>query len=405
MPLRWWIAALLFASTTINYIDRQALNVMAPYLKEEYRWTNSDFATVVIAFRIAYALMQLVGGRIVDWLGTRRGLSLAVIWYSVAAMITSMATGLWSFRVCRFLLGVGEAANWPAATKAVAEWFPPKERGWAVALFDSGSAIGGAVAPSLVVWLYYSFGSWRPAFVITGALGFLWLIAWRAVMPIKPPQEVSVAARPGGASWSVLVRHRQTWGVIAIRALLDPYWFLIADWFALFLTSKGFRIEDTLFGFWLPFLSADFGNFFGGGISSWFIRRGWPVGAARRVVYLICGPMMLMLIPATMTSNLWALLGCFAIATFGYAACSTMHLVLPSDLFESGSVATVSGMSGMVTGLVTIATTYAVGAVTDKYSFTPILLAASAAPVLATIAVFALVRNTEASGKGLVVKI
>src|SRR5262249_23509044 len=163
-------------STVINYIDRQTLNVLAPYLKAQYHWTNSDFALIVIAFRISYAVVQLVGGRLVDVLGTRRGLGLAVAWYSLIAMLTSPPSGLKSFCIFGFLLGAGEAANWPGATKAVAEWFPARERGIAVALFDSGSAIGAAVAPALVVWLFHEFGSWRPAFVITGLLGFLWLI-------------------------------------------------------------------------------------------------------------------------------------------------------------------------------------------------------------------------------------
>src|SRR5260221_13871638 len=149
--LRWWIGALLFASTVINYIDRQTLNVLAPYLKAEYHWTNSDFALIVIAFRVSYAVVQLIGGRMVDVLGTRRGLGLAVAWYSVMAMLTSLASGLGSFCAFRFLLGAGEAANWPGATKAVSEWFPAKERGIAVALFDSGSALGCGVAPSPVL--------------------------------------------------------------------------------------------------------------------------------------------------------------------------------------------------------------------------------------------------------------
>src|SRR4051795_8308415 len=169
--LRWWIGALLFASTVINYIDRQTLSVLAPYLEAEYRWTNRDFALIVIAFRLPYDVVQLVGGRLVDVLGTRRGLGLAVAWYSVMAMLTSLAGGFGSFCAFRFLLGAGEAANWPAATKAVSEWFPAKERGLAVALFDSGSAIGAAVAPALVVGLLHAFGTWRPAFLVTGSLG------------------------------------------------------------------------------------------------------------------------------------------------------------------------------------------------------------------------------------------
>ena len=176
---RWIIGVLLFASTVINYIDRQTLSVLGPHLKTEFHWSNQDFALIVIAFRVAYAVMQTVSGRFVDRLGTRNGLTLAVVWYSCAAILTSLASGLASFCGFRFLLGAGEAANWPAATKAVGEWFPRRERGLAVALFDSGSSIGAAVAPALVLFLIGHFGDWRSAFVLTGCLGFLWLIAWR----------------------------------------------------------------------------------------------------------------------------------------------------------------------------------------------------------------------------------
>jgi MFS transporter, ACS family, aldohexuronate transporter len=419
--LRWWIGGLLFASTVINYIDRQTLNVLAPYLKAQNHWTNTDFASIVIAFRLAYAIVQGLGGRLIDVLGTRRGLSITVAWYSVMAMLTSLAGGLWSFRAFRFLLGIGEAANWPGATKAVGEWFPAKERGIAVALFDSGSAVGGAVAPALVVWLYHSFGTWRPAFLLTGTLGFLWLLVWIAVYH-KPEQHPRIsdaeramilATRAGADETapqartpvSQLVGYRQTWGIILPRAILDPVWFLVADWFAVFLVSRGFKLEDTLVGFWIPFICADLGNFVGGGLSSYFIHRGWSVGAARRIIFLICGPLVMLLIPAVYTTRLWLLIAEFGLATLGYAACSTIYLVLPSDLFEGGSVATVSGLSGMVTGFVTIAATYTVGAVTDRYSFAPILLGASAAPVLAAIVVFLLVRNTSRTGNGVLLKI
>ena len=419
--LRWWIGALLFASTVINYIDRQTLNVLAPYLKADYHWTNSDFALIVIAFRLSYAVVQFLGGRLIDVLGTRRGLTITVAWYSAMAMVTSLATGLKSFCAFRFLLGAGEAANWPGATKAVSEWFPAKERGIAVALFDSGSAIGGAVAPALVVWLYHAFGTWRPAFLITGTLGFLWLLAWILTYyrpedhpRISDSERAMILATRAGANEeptrtripvSALVAYRQTWGCVLAKAILDPYWYLVADWFALFLVSRGFKLEDTLMGFWIPFVCADLGNFVGGGLSSWFIHRGWTVGAARRVIFLICGPLMLLMIPAVYTTRLWLLIAEFGLATLGYAACATIFLTLPSDLFESGSVATVSGLAGMVTGFVTIAATYTIGAVTDKYSFAPILMGASAAPVLAAIAVFALVRNTENTGNGVLLKI
>ena len=177
--LRWYIGGLLFLSTVINYIDRQTLSVLAPVLKTEFQWTNSDFALVVIAFRVAYSIGQTVSGRWLDRVGTRTGLSLAVAFYSVAAMLGSLGNGLRSFMGLRFLLGLGESANWPGATKAVAEWFPRRESGWAVALFDSGSSVGAALAPFIVLWVYQVTGSWRPAFIVTGVLGLLWIPLFR----------------------------------------------------------------------------------------------------------------------------------------------------------------------------------------------------------------------------------
>src|SRR5438067_2344457 len=176
--LRWWIGGMLFASTVINYLDRQTLSNLAPYLKKEYGWTNTDYANLVIAFRLAYSVGQTLCGKLLDRIGTRRGLTISVLFYSVVSMLTSLATGWQSFAGFRFLLGLGESANWPAATKAVSEWFPKRERGLATALFDSGSSIGGALAPFVIIPIYLHWG-WRPAFVIPGILGFLWLIVWQ----------------------------------------------------------------------------------------------------------------------------------------------------------------------------------------------------------------------------------
>jgi len=391
---RWWVAALLFASTTINYIDRQTLSVLAPYLKHDFKWSNSDFALIVIAFRAAYSIFQVVSGRLLDRLGTKRGLSLAVLWYSAVAMATSTAAGLKSFAVFRFLLGAGEAANWPGAIKAVSEWFPESERGLAVAILDSGSAVGGAIAPAMVVWLYQRFGSWRPAFVITGMLGIGWLVVWRLVY--RPP-DVSPAAGPDQSasesdSWLVLLRRRETWGIVLGKALTDPVWFFITDWFAIYLVSKGFQLENTLLGFWVPFLAADLGNFAGGGLSSYLIRRGWPVLRARKVVVLLGGIGMTLLVPAIAVSSFPVLIALFAISTFSYAAWSTMGLTFPADLYPSQTVATVSGMSGAAAGIGTIISTLLIGKVTDRYSFQPVLIGASILPVIATVLVFVLIR-------------
>jgi len=408
--LRWWIGGLLFASTVINYIDRQTLSVLAPYLKQQYGWNNQNFATIVIAFRAAYSIGQTVSGRLIDRIGTRKGLTITVIWYSIAAMLTSLAGGLRSFALFRFLLGAGESANWPAATKAVAEWFPKKERGWAVALFDSGSSIGGAIAPLLVIGLYKYFGGWRPAFIITGTLGFLWLVAWRLLY--HPPE---THPRIGDAEREMILRDRnelneqdqhanhktrwrdliglpQTWAVIAARTMTDPVWFFITDWFAIYLVTKGINPEQALLAFWIPFVAADLGNFFGGGISSWLIRRGWPVIKARKAVIVFGGLGMTLLIPTIFTSSLLALAGLFAVSTFAYAAFSTMALVLPSDLYRSESVATVSGMSGTGAGVGTIISTFLIGYVSDHYSFEPILITASFIPFLGMILVLILIR-------------
>lgn len=409
--LRWWIGGLLFASTVINYIDRQTLSVLGPYLKNDYHWNNQQFALIVISFRVAYSVGQTVAGRLIDRIGTRKGLTISVIWYSIAAMLTCLAVGLRSFAFFRFLLGAGESANWPAATKAVSEWFPKRERGWAVALFDSGSSIGGAIAPILVIGLYKYFGGWRPAFVITGALGFLWLGAWR--MLYHPPEshpriseqerEMIIADRADSnvqldpvrakSMWRDLIRLPQTWAVIAARTMTDPVWFFITDWFAIYLVAKKINFEQGLLAFWIPFVAADLGNFFGGGVSSWLIKRGWPVLKARKAVVIFGGLGMTLLIPTIFTSNLFALAGLFAVSTFAYASFSTMALVLPSDLYESGSVATVSGMSGTGAGIGTIISTYLIGYVSDHYSFEPILITASLIPFLGMILVLFLIRD------------
>ncbi len=171
---------MLFAVTVINYIDRQTLSALAPILERQYHWNHTDFAVILISFRIAYTIMQSVFGRVLDWLGTRRGMSISVLFYSIVGALTATANGLASFSTFRFLLACGESANNPGGGKAVSEWFPAKERAWAVALFDSGSAIGGAVVPFIVLLIYKWFDSWRPAFLVTASLGFIWLIAWRA---------------------------------------------------------------------------------------------------------------------------------------------------------------------------------------------------------------------------------
>jgi ACS family hexuronate transporter-like MFS transporter len=420
MKLRWYIGGLLFFSTVINYIDRQTLSVLAPYIKEEFQWSNTDFAMLIIAFRVAYAGGQTLSGRLLDRVGTRLGLSISVAFYSVAAMATALATGFKSLAMFRFLLGLGESANWPGATKAVSEWFPRKESGWAVALFDSGSSIGGAVAPFIVLSAYHYFGSWRPAFIVTGSLGFLWLVLWRLSYhtPEEHPRlsaeerEYIIRGReesPEGAStrlsYRTLFTLPQTWGIVIGKSLTDPVWFFITDWFAIYLVARGYRLEESLLAFWVPFLAADLGNFAGGGISSWLISRGWSVGWARKGVVLVGGIGMTLLAPTVWIDSYVVLVLCFAISTFCYAAVSTMILNLPADVYPTGSVASVSGLSGTGAGIGTITATLLIGTIADRMSFAPILVAASIIPLFAVVAVLALVKNTPATDAGIVKRI
>ncbi len=406
--VRWAIGTLLFASTVINYIDRQTLSALAPILKAQFHWNNSDFASLLIAFRIAYTIMQGAGGRILDIVGTRTGYALVISFYSLVAMLTCFAQGLVSFRIFRFLLGLGEGPNMPAAAKTVAEWFPNRERALAVALFDSGTSIGGAAAPFIVLYAYKSFGTWRPAFLLTGTLGFLWLIVW--LRYYRAPErhtgvskselrDITAGRRPlqseeAPPRWRDLLRYRQTWGIVLGRFLLDPFWYFISEWFALYLLSKGFRLEASILGFWMPFLAADLGNFVGGGLSSYWISRGWPVGRARRGVLLIFGPSMIALLLALHTANYFAMLGVFAYGAFAYAACSTMFTCLPTDVFRAGAVGSVSGMAGTGAGIGTMISTFLIGKVTDASSFAPVIAAAAIVPCIATAVFVFLVRSS-----------
>jgi ACS family hexuronate transporter-like MFS transporter len=425
--LRWWIGGLLFASTVINYIDRQTLSLLAPYLKLQYHWTNSDYANIAIAFRVAYSIGQTVFGRLMDRVGTRRGLTLTVIWYSVVSMLTSLASGLYSFGAFRFLLGAGESANWPAATKAVSEWFPKRERALATALFDSGSSIGGAVAPFLVLGIYFRWG-WRPAFMLPGILGFLWLIPWRWLyhapqthsriteaelkMLVADKQELDLPRRgKAPLRWSELLRLPQTWGVIIAKAFTDPVFFFVTEWFPIYLVAKGIDLKNGLIAVWIPFIAADLGSFFGGYLSGHLIKRGWPLGAARKVLIVVGGIGMLMLIPTIFTTNLYLIALLFAVATFTYAGFTIMANVLPSDLFNSESVASVSGLSGTGAGIGTIVAFKLIGYFSDArqatgtHSFDPIVIIAGLVPFIGMLLVLLLLRNTRATDEGLVRRI
>ena len=415
---------MLFASTVINYIDRQTLALLSPFLKDSFHWTNTDYANLLIGFRIAYSIGQTVCGRWMDRVGSRRGLTLSVLGYSIVSMATSLASGFRSFAIFRFLLGAGESANWPGATKTVSEWFPKQERALATAFFDSGSSIGGAIAPFLILPIFFRWG-WRPVFVIPGLLGLIWLLVWRRAY--YPPREhprlgdgeramiladavdpTANAEESPRTRWIDLLKLPQTWGTIIARSFTDPVWFFIADWFPVYLVAKGISLKSGLIAIWIPFVAADLGNFFGGAASGYLLKRGWPLGAARKALVVFGGIGVTLLIPTILTVNLAAITVLFALATFCYGAFTTIANVLPSDLFKSDSVASVSGIAGTGAGIGTIVAFKLVGYFSDAHrslathSFDTIIIVAGLVPFVGMLLVLLLVRNTKATENGMV---
>ena len=302
--IRWWIVWALFGSTVINYISRQTFSVLAPVITQELHLSHTDLSRIFSAFQFSYAGMWLIGGVLLDIVGTRLGLALAVIWWSVVSMVTGFANSVASFGAFRFLLGIGEGCNWPGASKTVAEWFPAKERGVAVAIFDSGSSVGGAIASLTVPWVAILLG-WRYAFVMSGLLGFLWLIVWLAIYhPFdrhprvtaggtcadrgRPRHSQRLRRHKGLARWLSLLKQPNVWGIVLGRSLTDPIWWFYIFWLPQYLSdARGFSLKQIAAFAWLPFVAADIGNFTGGFASGFLIKRGMPVVRARKWVCVV----------------------------------------------------------------------------------------------------------------------
>jgi ACS family hexuronate transporter-like MFS transporter len=411
---RWWIVWTLFFSTVTNYISRQTFSVLAPMLAIQYHFSHTDLARILGAFQISYAITWLLGGIFLDAVGTRLGLALAVSFWSAVNMLTGFASSVFGFAAFRFLLGIGEGFNWPGASKTVAEWFPSQERSLAVAIFDSGSSVGGALAALVIPWIALAFG-WRWSFVFSGALGFVWLIAWLRIYhplarhPQVTPEEVALihagqnlALTSQGKGilqrWLTLAKSSNVWGIVLGRSLTDPIWWFYVFWLPQYLSdARGFSLKRIALFAWIPFVAADLGNFTGGWISGYCIRRGLPVIRARLWVCAISCLPILAGIPAAHVHSPYAALALICVALWGYASWSTMGLTLPSDLFPQDVVATVTGLSGFSAGLAGAAFTFAVGLLVDRFSYGPAFLAAGLLPIVATGCVFLLISPSEAS--------
>jgi len=407
--VRWWIAWTLFFSTVINYISRQTFSVLAPLIAAQYHLSHADLGKILGAFQISYSITWLLGGIFLDAVGTRLGLALAVVFWSVVNMLTGFASSVFGFASFRFLLGMGEGLNWPGASKTVAEWFPARERSLAVAIFDSGSSIGGALAALAVPLVAMAFG-WRSTFVVSGLLGFVWLALWLRVYhpldrhPRVTPQEVAliragqeipaVSAERGVARWLKLARNRNTWGIVLGRALTDPIWWFYVFWLPQYLSdARGFSLKQIALFAWMPFIAADLGNFTGGLVSGYFIRRGVAVLKVRIWVCVVSTVPILAGIPAARVHSVYTAIALICVALWGYASWSTMGLTLPSDLFPHDVVATVTGLSGLAAGLVGAGFTFAVGMLVDRFSYKPAFMAAGLLPLFATASILLLIRS------------
>ncbi|MFZ4984257.1 MAG: MFS transporter [Blastocatellia bacterium] len=356
--LRWYICALLFFAATINYLDRQVIGILKPTLQKEFGWTEIDFSNIVFWFQTAYAAGLLIIGRVMDWLGTRKGFSFAVIFWSLAAAGHALARGVSGFSVARFALGVGEAGNFPASIKTVAEWFPKKERALATGIFNSGTNIGVLVAAAMVPAITLSFG-WKWAFIVTGAIGFIWLGFWLAIYhhPDQHPN-LSLAERQLIQSdppdpevrvpWLELVRHRQTWAIAVGKFLTDPIWWVYLYWLPDFL-NRNYGIDLKTVGIPLiaVYLISDVGSIAGGWLSSALINRGWSVNQARKTAMLICAISVTPIIFASKATNVWVAVLLVGLAAAGHQGWSANIYTIASDMFPRRTIGSVIGFAGM----------------------------------------------------------
>jgi ACS family hexuronate transporter-like MFS transporter len=382
--VRWVVCALLFLAATINYVDRQVIGILKPTLQQEFGWTEIDYSDIVFAFQLAYAIGFIFAGRVMDRLGTKRGFAIAIVIWSVAAAAHGFApavgvavapvlagiglgysTSVAGFLFMRFLLGIGEAGNFPAAIKTVAEWFPKRERALATGLFNSGTNIGALVTPLVVPWLTVAYG-WPAAFVATGLLGFLWLVVWMvfyhrpADHPTVSREELAfIQSEPDEAPvrvpWSTLVRYRQTWAFALGKFMTDPVWWLYLFWIPDFL-SRTYGLDLLSMGppLVVIYLLADVGSVLGGWLSSRLIGLGWSVNAARKTAMLICALAVTPIVFAPGIHHLWLAVGLIGLATAAHQGWSANLFTLTSDTFPRyaiGSVVGLGGMTGSIGGM------------------------------------------------------
>jgi MFS transporter, ACS family, hexuronate transporter len=390
--LRWWMVALLFLSTVINYVDRQTLSILARTIQNDLAISDLGYARIVNAFLLAYMLAYLVAGRITDWLGTRVALAVFITWWSIANMLTALARSAFSLGFYRALLGIGEPGNYTAAPKAVAEWIPPQDRGLAVGIYTAGATLGATLAPKLIAVLTANFG-WRSTFVITGALGLLWLIPWlwlyrrpqehpritaeelALIKAAQPAHDATGAKQSEGQRWRAALGNRATWMLLLSRVLTDPVWYFYLFWFPKYLQdARHLSLPQVGNLAWLVYLGADVGCVLGGWATGLLIRRGVkPVASRLRVMtaaacLLPLGPLVAFA-PSAESAVLIAMVVAFAHLTW-----QVVMTALAVDLFPQHTVATVFGLIAAGSGFGGLVSNELVGRLVTSWSYTPVFV-------------------------------
>ena len=357
--IRWWICALLFFATTINYIDRQVFAILAPQLQTEIGWSEIEYGYIVTAFQLSYAIGLLLVGKLIDFLGTKKGFILSIIVWSLAAMAHALARTPIGFGVARLALGIGESGNFPAAIKTISEWFPRKERALATGIFNSGSNIGAIVAPLLVPIIALNFG-WQAAFIITGLLGFIWLFFWLRLMN-RPEEHPGINAaeldlikadteenlEKPTSIWKI-IRTRKVWAIAIGKFLTDPIWWFFLYWLPKFLnTTYGLKLDKIGLPLIVTYLIADVGSIGGGWLSSHFLKMGWSINAARKTTLLICAILVVPIYWASGIDDLWPAVILIGLGMAAHTGWSANMYTLATDFFPKKDMGTVVGFIGM----------------------------------------------------------
>ncbi|HEX3643978.1 MAG TPA: MFS transporter [Vicinamibacterales bacterium] len=411
---RWTICGLLFLAATINYVDRQVIGILKPTLQAQFGWTEIDYGDIVFAFQMAYAIGYLYAGRVMDRLGIKRGFALALTAWSLAAISAAAvprfgpaaavllgsvgltySASVAGFIVVRFVLGLGESGNFPAAIKTVAEWFPQRERAFATGLFNAGTNIGAVVTPMTVPFITARFG-WTWSFVLTGVLGFAWLVAWLVIYEkpdrhprLKGPERAFICSDPVAPAthmpWVSLMGYRQTWSFATAKFLTDPIWWMYLFWLPDFFSRNyGLSLLELGPPIIVIYVVADVGSVGGGWLSSMLIRRGWSVNAARKTAMLICAVAVIPIVAAASVKNMWAAVALISLATAAHQGWSANLFTLASDMFPRqavGSVVGLGGFAGAVGGMLIAKVTGYVLQMTGSY--TTVLLIAGGAYLVA----------------------